>query len=56
MLNDIYIVGRRVIWFWGTFACAGTLAIVTGLTAKWGSDGANPAGANAAIAFICAFT
>jgi hypothetical protein len=47
-------VGRRGIWLWGTFACAGTLAIVTGLTAKWGSDGANPTGANAAIAFICA--
>ncbi|KAF9450633.1 hypothetical protein P691DRAFT_700780 [Macrolepiota fuliginosa MF-IS2] len=48
-------VGRRVIWFWGTFACAGTLAIITGLTAKWGSDGANPAGANSAIAFIFLF-
>lgn len=48
-------VGRRNIWLWGTFACAGTLAVVTGLTAKWGSNGANPAGANAAIAFIFLF-
>ncbi|KAF7776647.1 hypothetical protein Agabi119p4_5040 [Agaricus bisporus var. burnettii] len=48
-------IGRRFIWFWGTFACAATLGIVTGLTAKWGSDGANPTGANAAIAFIFLF-
>ncbi|KAF5363898.1 hypothetical protein D9756_000210 [Leucocoprinus leucothites] len=48
-------IGRRGIWLWGTFACAGTLAIVTGLTAKWGSNGANPAGANSAIAFIFLF-
>ncbi|RXW24714.1 hypothetical protein EST38_g1192 [Candolleomyces aberdarensis] len=48
-------VGRRKMWFWGTLACSGTLAIVTGCTAKWGSTGANPAGANAAIAFIFIF-
>ncbi|KXN92315.1 Lactose permease [Leucoagaricus sp. SymC.cos] len=48
-------VGRRVIWFWGTFGCAACLGIVTGLTAKWGSNGANPTGANAAIAFIFLF-
>jgi len=24
------LVGRRTMWFWGTLACAGTLAIVTG--------------------------
>jgi MFS family permease len=46
-------VGRRKMWFWGTVACSATLAIVTGCTAKWGDSGANPAGANAAIAFIC---
>ncbi|KAJ7167524.1 major facilitator superfamily domain-containing protein [Mycena filopes] len=43
------------IWFWGTLASAGTLAVVTGCTAKWGATGANPAGANAAIAFIFLF-
>ncbi|TFK43784.1 general substrate transporter [Crucibulum laeve] len=48
-------VGRRTMWFWGTLASAGTLAVVTGCTAKWGADGANPAGANAAIAFIFLF-
>ncbi|KAF9006626.1 general substrate transporter [Cyathus striatus] len=48
-------VGRRAMWFWGTLASAGTLAIVTGCTAKWGRDGANPQGANAAIAFIFLF-
>ncbi|KAJ7234915.1 hypothetical protein C8J57DRAFT_1572991 [Mycena rebaudengoi] len=45
-------VGRKKIWFWGTLSSAGTLAVVTGCTAKWGSEGSNPAGANAAIAFI----
>ncbi|KAF8165590.1 general substrate transporter [Crassisporium funariophilum] len=48
-------VGRRTMWFWGTLACAGMLAVVTGCTAKWGATGANPAGANAAIAFIFLF-
>lgn len=48
-------VGRRTMWFWGTLASAGTLAVVTGCTAKWGSSNANPAGANAAIAFIFLF-
>ncbi|KAF5333204.1 hypothetical protein D9611_002530 [Ephemerocybe angulata] len=48
-------VGRRNMWFWGTLASSATLAIVTGCTAKWGSTGANPAGANAAIAFIFIF-
>ncbi|TFK64050.1 general substrate transporter [Pluteus cervinus] len=48
-------VGRRRMWFWGTLGCAGTLAIVTACTAKWGASGANPAGANAAIAFIFIF-
>jgi Na+/melibiose symporter-like transporter len=48
-------VGRRVMWFWGTLASAGMLAVVTGCTAKWGSSNANPAGANAAIAFIFLF-
>ncbi|KAJ7752842.1 general substrate transporter [Mycena maculata] len=48
-------VGRRKIWFWGTLGSAGTLAIVTGCTAKWGSAGSNPAGANTAIAFIFLF-
>ncbi|PFH51320.1 hypothetical protein AMATHDRAFT_59397 [Amanita thiersii Skay4041] len=48
-------VGRRTMWFWGTLASAATLAIVTGCTAKFGSNGANPTGANAAIAFIFIF-
>ncbi|KAF9057903.1 general substrate transporter [Panaeolus papilionaceus] len=48
-------VGRRTMWFWGTLTCAGTLAIVTGCTAKWGASNANPAGANAAVAFIFLF-
>jgi len=48
-------VGRRKMWFWGTLAVAGTLAVVTGCTAKWGKAGSNPAGANAAIAFIFLF-
>jgi len=48
-------VGRRKMWFWGTLSSAGTLAVVTGCTAKWGSEGSNPAGANAAIAFIFFF-
>ncbi|RDB19823.1 Lactose permease [Hypsizygus marmoreus] len=48
-------VGRRTMWFWGTLGCAAMLAIVTGCTAKWGADGANPQGANAAIAFIFLF-
>ncbi|KAJ7228081.1 general substrate transporter [Mycena rebaudengoi] len=48
-------VGRRKMWFWGTLSSAGTLAFVTGCTAKWGSEGSNPAGANAAIAFIFLF-
>ncbi|KAH9482516.1 Lactose permease [Psilocybe cubensis] len=48
-------VGRRTMWFWGTLACAGMLAVVTGCTAKWGATGANPSGANAAIAFIFLF-
>ncbi|KAJ7215631.1 general substrate transporter [Mycena rebaudengoi] len=43
----------KEMWFWGTLSSAGTLAVVTGCTAKWGSEGSNPAGANAAIAFIC---
>ncbi|KAJ7209034.1 general substrate transporter [Mycena rebaudengoi] len=42
----------KEMWFWGTLSSAGTLAVVTGCTAKWGSEGSNPAGANAAIAFI----
>ncbi|KAJ6583773.1 general substrate transporter [Mycena sp. CBHHK59/15] len=46
-------VGRRKMWFWGTLGSALTLMVVTGCTAKWGSAGSNPAGANAAIAFIC---
>ncbi|KAF9455932.1 general substrate transporter [Collybia nuda] len=48
-------VGRRTMWFWGTLACSGMLAVVTGCTAKWGADGANPKGSNAAIAFIFLF-
>ncbi|KAJ7855853.1 general substrate transporter [Mycena leptocephala] len=49
-------VGRRSEdVFWGTLASAGTLAVVTGCTAKWGKAGSNPAGANAAIAFIFLF-
>lgn len=48
-------VGRRTMWFWGTLGCAGMLAIVTACTAKWGSSGANPQGANAGIAFIFLF-
>ncbi|KAF8915262.1 general substrate transporter [Mucidula mucida] len=48
-------VGRRTMWFWGTLMSAGMLAVVTGCTAKWGAEGSNPAGANAAIAFIFLF-
>jgi len=48
-------VGRRKMWFWGTLGSAGMLAVVTGCTAKWGAAGSNPAGANAAIAFIFLF-
>jgi len=48
-------VGRRKMWFWGTLACVGMLAVVTGCTAKWGATGANPAGANSAVAFIFLF-
>ncbi|KAF8969396.1 general substrate transporter [Flammula alnicola] len=48
-------VGRRTMWFWGTLASSGMLAVVTGCTAKWGSSNANPQGANAAIAFIFLF-
>ncbi|KAL0059860.1 hypothetical protein AAF712_013342 [Marasmius tenuissimus] len=49
-------VGRRKMWFWGTLASASTLVIVTGCTAKFGLEGSrNPAGANAAIAFIFLF-
>ncbi|KAJ7094443.1 general substrate transporter [Mycena belliarum] len=48
-------VGRRKMWFWGTLGSAATLTIVTGCTAKWGAAGSNPAGANAAIAFIFLF-
>jgi len=48
-------VGRRTMWFWGTLACAATLTVVTACTAKWGGTNANPAGANAAIAFIFLF-
>ncbi|KAJ7498590.1 general substrate transporter [Mycena latifolia] len=47
--------GRRKMWFWGTLGSAATLTIVTGCTAKWGAAGSNPAGANAAIAFIFLF-
>ncbi|KAG6817891.1 hypothetical protein H0H87_001723 [Tephrocybe sp. NHM501043] len=43
-------VGRRTMWLWGTLACAGMLAIVTGCTAKFGNTGANITGANTAIA------
>ncbi|KAK7062039.1 lactose permease [Favolaschia claudopus] len=48
-------VGRRKMWFWGTLASSCTLMVVTGCTAKWGKEGSNPAGANAAIAFIFLF-
>ncbi|KAJ3722677.1 general substrate transporter [Lentinula raphanica] len=48
-------VGRRTMWFWGTFASASTLIIVTVCTALFGENNANPAGANAAIAFIFLF-
>lgn len=48
-------VGRRTMWFWGTLASAAMLAIVTGCTAKFGNTGANPTGANTAIAFIFLF-
>ncbi|KAF5388339.1 hypothetical protein D9615_000635 [Tricholomella constricta] len=48
-------VGRRTMWFWGTLACSGMLAIVTGCTAKFGTSGANITGANTAIAFICEY-
>ncbi|KAJ3982052.1 general substrate transporter, partial [Lentinula detonsa] len=48
-------VGRRTMWFWGTFASASTLIIVTVCTALFGENDANPAGANAAIAFIFLF-
>ncbi|KAJ7129330.1 general substrate transporter [Mycena epipterygia] len=48
-------VGRRKMWFWGTLASAGALAVVTGCTAKWGAEGSNPSGARSAIAFIFIF-
>ncbi|KAJ8698597.1 hypothetical protein PTI98_005290 [Pleurotus ostreatus] len=48
-------VGRRRMWFWGTLASAGTLAVTTGCTARFGSSGSNVNGANAAIAFIFLF-
>ncbi|KAF5358983.1 hypothetical protein D9758_004837 [Tetrapyrgos nigripes] len=48
-------VGRRKMWFWGTLASASMLVVVTGCTAKFGQDGSNPDGANAAIAFIFLF-
>lgn len=48
-------VGRRTMWFWGTLGSAGMLAVVTGCTAKWGAEGSNPSGSNAAIAFIFLF-
>ncbi|KAJ3735190.1 general substrate transporter, partial [Lentinula guzmanii] len=48
-------VGRRTMWFWGTFASASTLIIVTVCTALFGENDGNPAGANAAIAFIFLF-
>ncbi|KAJ7229403.1 general substrate transporter [Mycena haematopus] len=48
-------VGRRKMWFWGTLGSAAMLMVVTGCTAKWGKAGSNPAGANAAIAFIFLF-
>ncbi|KAF5393166.1 hypothetical protein D9757_001239 [Collybiopsis confluens] len=55
ILDDTITVGRRTMWFWGTFASACTLIIVTVCTAEFGESGANPAGANAAIAFIFLF-
>ncbi|KIK67737.1 hypothetical protein GYMLUDRAFT_154952 [Collybiopsis luxurians FD-317 M1] len=48
-------VGRRTMWFWGTFASACTLIVITVCTAEFGETGANPDGANAAIAFIFLF-
>ncbi|KAF9498653.1 general substrate transporter [Pleurotus eryngii] len=48
-------VGRRRMWFWGTLASAGTLAVTTGCTARFGSSGSDVNGANAAIAFIFLF-
>ncbi|KDQ29562.1 hypothetical protein PLEOSDRAFT_1093037 [Pleurotus ostreatus PC15] len=48
-------VGRRRMWFGGTLASAGTLAVTTGCTARFGSSGSNVNGANAAIAFIFLF-
>jgi sugar porter (SP) family MFS transporter len=48
-------VGRRTMWFWGTFASACTLVVVTACTAEFGETAANPAGANSAIAFIFLF-
>ncbi|KAJ3868996.1 general substrate transporter [Lentinula edodes] len=48
-------LGRRTMWFWGTFASASTLIIVTVCTALFGQNSANPDGANAAIAFIFLF-
>jgi len=49
-------VGRRTMWFYGTAASAVMLAIATACTASFGSDGSNPAGARAAVAFICSFS
>ncbi|KAJ7675846.1 general substrate transporter [Mycena polygramma] len=48
-------VGRRTLWFWGNVCCTVTLVISGGCTAKWGAGGYNPAGSNAAIAFIFLF-
>ncbi|KAJ7591651.1 general substrate transporter [Mycena floridula] len=49
-------VGRRTMWFWGTLTLPGLLAVVTGCTAKFGTEGNNNiTGANTAIAFIFLF-
>ncbi|KAF7352477.1 Lactose permease [Mycena venus] len=50
-----FMVSLTEMWFWGTLGSAAMLTIVTGCTAKWGKAGSNPAGANAAIAFIFLF-
>ncbi|KAJ7935626.1 general substrate transporter [Mycena leptocephala] len=49
-------VGRRTLWFWGNVCCTVALIISGGCTAKWGGGGYNPAGSNAAIAFMFLFS
>ncbi|KAJ6508805.1 general substrate transporter [Mycena sanguinolenta] len=48
-------VGRRALWFWANTMCTVTLIISGVCTAKFSTDSHNPAGSNAAIAFLFLF-